>query len=83
MILNPKAMPVMVNDVCYEVTWFDYGSYVRLNVFKDNHIIGYRCLPLLVDRNINMVKYVIKSLTSGGFNGFWKPIKTKKLEASL
>ena len=82
-MLNPKAMPVMVNDVCYTVTWFDYGSYIRLNVFKDDHIVGFRCLPLLVDREIGTIKYVIKSLTLGGFNGFWKPTKTKSLEASL
>ena len=62
MLLNPKAQDVMVDGKEYAITWQDYGSFIRLNVFQDEKRIGFRDLPLLTDTNYRTVRYLIRRM---------------------
>jgi hypothetical protein len=61
-IMNPKSNPVKVDGVIYGVVWQDFGTFNRLNVYENDKKVGHRDLPIAIDQDLNIIRYVVRKM---------------------
>jgi len=77
---NPKLTEIIVDDVIYGVMWWDFGTFLRLDVYQNNRRIGFRKLQRTVDQGDTTVKYLIRRMV--GNYGIMGSIISKQKDAS-
>jgi hypothetical protein len=76
---NPRLSKIVVDDVIYGVMWWDFGDFMRLDVYQNNRRIGVRRLPIRVDQGYRTIQYLIRRMVGGyGIAGRFIP-KRKEL----
>ena len=60
--MNNIFTNVSVDGMEFEIKWLDFGSYVKMNVFKNSKLLGSKKFPIKTDRGDGVVKYTIRSL---------------------
>lgn len=68
-MLNPKAKPILVDGKEYGFVWQDFSSFMKITVYLNDKRIGWRNLPISVDRNDSTVQYVIRSINQFNLEG--------------
>lgn len=64
-MLNPKTIPVIVDGMEFAIIWMDYGSFMRLRVFRNDKVLGYKDFPLTTDTGQGVIEYTVRSLVKG------------------
>lgn len=59
---NPKTIEMIVDDVIYNYMFFDFGSFMRFDLYQNGKRVGYRKLPIKTDQGDAMVKYLIRRM---------------------
>lgn len=77
---NPKLIEIIVDDVIYGYMFWDFRSYVRLDVYQNNRRIGQRELPVHVDQGETTVIYLIRRMV-GNYGPFRKTIATREISS--
>lgn len=68
-MLNPQAIPFLVDGKEYGVVWQDFSTFRRMTVYRNDKRIGWRNLPIDVDKSDGTVQYLIRyfnQLNRGG-----------------
>ena len=68
-MLNPKAIPIVVEGKEWSYMWQDFGQFKRLNVYDNDKRIGWKDMPISVDEGDRAITYFIKSLAQGPEKG--------------
>lgn len=67
-MVNPRMIPVDLDGTQFAVTWQDFGSYMRLNVFHNEKLLGSKNFPIATDQGEGVVRYAIRSILKGNQN---------------
>lgn len=59
---NTQWIPMTVDGKKFAVTWQDFGSYFKMNVFQNGKQFGSKKFPILVDTGDGVMAYAIKSM---------------------
>lgn len=78
---NPKLIYLTIDDVIYGYMWWDFGSYMRLDVYQNNARIGKRRVPVRTDQSETTVTYLIKRMV-GNHGPFRRTISYKEVQPS-
>lgn len=54
--------PVTVDGMEFAVKWHDFGSYLKMNVFQNDKLLGSKKFPIATDTGEGVVVYAIRSL---------------------
>jgi hypothetical protein len=60
--MNNIFTPVIVDGMEFAVKWHDFGSYLKMNVFQNDKLIGSKQFPIATDTGDGVVTYAIRSL---------------------
>lgn len=73
-MINPKLNSITVDDVIYGYMWWDFGTYLRLDVYQNNRRIGSRKLQLTIDKEDKTITYLIRRMVGNyGLAGYVVP----------
>lgn len=78
-MINPKLTPITVDNAVYGTMWWDFGRYLKLDVYKDDVRIGTRKLPIDVNREDNTVVYLIRRMVGDYRESTRRTIGEKKV----
>ena len=78
-MINPKTSLIIVDDVQYEFMWMDFGHYYRFVLFQNDIRLGFRDVPVPVEKSHRMMVYLVRRMV-----GNYGPIgRTAKREREL
>jgi hypothetical protein len=69
MLTIPIMAHIKVDGTMYAYTWHDFGSYMRLRIFRDDRVLGHKDFPISTDQGQGVIEYSIRSLLKGANNG--------------
>jgi hypothetical protein len=74
---NPRLSKIVVDDVIYGVMFWDFGSFIRLDVYQNNRRVGMRRLPLTVDQEYRTIRYLIRRMV-GNYGIMGRTVSRRK-----
>ena len=76
-MINPRLTMIDIDGTTYGYLWFDFGNFMRLDVYKNDKRIGMRRVPHIIDRTETVVAYFIKRLV-GNHGDTKRTVRGKK-----
>ncbi len=69
---NTKLSYITVDGVVYGYMWFDFGDHLRFDAYQETKRIGFRKLPIDVDKQDDTITYLIRRMI-GNYGPFRFP----------